>query len=156
MNNIVRHLMGDLGAGLILACALVPAISFSQSSDPTNLKAPETIEEAKEGILNIGDKVAEGIPGIVASIWEDEILPLAKKMATFAKEEIWERRLKPLGARLRQEIGNLLGEEVEKRKPLIEEELEQEKQEVKEEFKEQAGEAGKGLWERFRGLFREE
>ena len=55
-----------------------------------------------------------------------------------------------------QEIGNLLGEEVEKRKPLIEEELEQEKQEVKEEFKEQAGEAGKGLWERFRGLFREE
>ena len=50
----------------------------------------------------------------------------------------------------------MLGREVERRKPIIEQEIEKEKQELKEELQKQGSKAGQNLWERFKALFEEE
>ena len=48
---------------------------------------------------------------------------------------------------------NISKQEIEKRKPLLEQKLEQEKEELKQELKNQGAKAGKSLWQRFKGLF---
>ncbi|MEK7542179.1 MAG: hypothetical protein AAB524_00585 [Patescibacteria group bacterium] len=101
----------------------------------------------------------EAIPGVLASIWNNQVVPVWKKMGEWVKTEVWEKRVLPALQTLIDRAKTLLGQEVEKRKPLIEQELEKEKEELKEDIK-QVGKGlpdGKaGLWERFQALFRKD
>ena len=147
----MRHLVFFL---IFLGLLLHPFFGFAQA-DP-KLQVPETLEDAKEGVLNVSDKIIAAIPGVIGEIWENEVVPVWKAMWKWVREEVWQERVKPALETLVDKARSLLGKEVEKRKPLIEQEFEQEKQELKEDIETYGKTAGKGIWERFLGLFREE
>ena len=129
---------------------------FVSAQTESKLQVPETIDQAKEGVLNIGDKIIAAIPGAIVGIWENEVVPAWKAMWSWVKEEVWQKRVQPALETLIDKVKGFVGLEIEKRKPLLEQEFEQEKQELKEDIKTYGKSAGKGLWERFLGLFREE
>lgn len=155
-NIFVRHFLFIL---VVFVSSLLfsfgfPSTAFAQK-DPV-LKAPETIEETKQGILNIGDKIIQAIPTAVASIWANQVIPVWKAMGEWVKTEIWEKRVSPALQTLLDRGKTLLGQEVERRKPIVEQEFEKEKQEFKEDIKEVGKDTGKSLWERFQALFHNE
>lgn len=128
---------------------------FVSAQEDPKLEVPETLGEAKEGFLNISDKIIAEIPKAIAGIWKNEVVPAWKAMGNWVQEEVWQRRVKPAFETLFDKVRELLGREIRERKPLIEQEFEQEKQELEEDIKTYGKSAGKGLWERFLGLFRE-
>ncbi len=123
----------------IVAILLVSLFSFGNfAAAQSSLDQPETVEEAKElgkKALEIGKKE---LPGIIEKIWEQEVLPIWQKMYNWFLENIW------------AEVWPYAEKEIEKRRPLIEEEFEKEKQELREE----APELGKSLWQRFKELIK--
>ena len=148
----MRHYFIFLFAFLSLAA--LPLCTFAQT-DP-KLEVPDTIEEAKEGFLNISDKIIAEIPGVIAGIWENEVVPAWKAMWKWTKEEVWEKRVQPAFETLLDKAKEFLGKEIEKRKPLLEQGFEQEKQELEADIRNYGKSAGKGLWERFQALFSDE
>ena len=121
---------------------------FVSAQTDQKLQVPATLEQAKEGVLNIGDKVFAAIPGVVASIWENEVVPAWNAMWNWVKEEVWHKRVKPAFETLLDKVKGF--------QPFIEQEFEQEKQELKQDIKTYGKNAGKGLWERFQALFGDE
>ena len=123
----------------VVAILLVSLFSFGNfAAAQSSLDQPETVEEAKElgkKALEIGKKE---LPGIIEKIWEQEVLPIWQKMYNWFLENIW------------AEVWPYAEKEIEKRRPLIEEEFEKEKQELREE----APELGKSLWQRFKELIK--
>ena len=151
MFNVVRHLVFFL---ILFAFLMHPFFGFAQT-DP-KLQVPETLEGVKQGVLHIGDKIIAAIPGTIAGIWKNEVIPVWKVMWNWAGEEIWQKRVKPALETLVDKGKSLLGKEIEKRKPLIEQGFEQEKQELEVDIQTYGKSAGKGLWGRFLGLFSKE
>lgn len=139
----------------LFSFSLVFAFPALAQGDP-QFQAPDTLEGAKEGVLNIGDKIAGAIPRAIARIWNNEVLPAWKAMAKWTKAEVWEKRVLPAFQIITDRVKELFGQEIQKRKPIIEQELEKEKQELKTEIKQQGENAAKSLWERFRALLRKE
>lgn len=114
---------------------LLPSFSFSQTSI-----LPETPEEA----VQLGEKVLEEgekeVPGMLKTIWRDQVLPVWQKMFDWFKAKIWPK----FYSWYQKEIAP----ELEKRKPLLEEEFEKETEEVKQELPA----VGKSLWEKFKEI----
>lgn len=133
---------------------IFPILLYAQE-DP-KLQVPGTIEEVKEDILHVGDKIIGAIPEAAAALWKNEVAPVWKAMWNWTKAQIWQSRVKPAIETLEDKIKELLGKKVEKQKPLIEQELKKEKQELEQDIKTYSRNAGKGLWERFNSLFSEE
>ena len=127
---------------LILAIAglLLSNFSFAQE----NVKSPETVEEAK----TIGEKILKGIPDAFQNVWQ-EALKFWQKMAD-TLSNWWNSYIFPWLQNIWQKLLSLFGKEVEKRKPIIEEEFQKEKEEMKEEIPK----TGKSLWERFKELIK--
>ncbi|OGG47033.1 hypothetical protein A2671_02155 [Candidatus Kaiserbacteria bacterium RIFCSPHIGHO2_01_FULL_49_13] len=154
MSNIVRHYLFFL---VLLFFAFPPlAGGFASAQADPKLQVPETLDDAKEGVLNVSDKIMAAIPGVISGIWEREVVPVWKSMWNWVQEEVWQRRVQPALETLIDKVMEFFGKEVEKRKPLIEQEFEQEKQELKQDIENYGKDAGKGLWARFLGLFSEE
>ena len=147
----MRHLLFFF---ILLSSITLPLFAFAQE-DP-KFQAPDTIDAAKQGVLDIGDKVIAAIPGVIAGIWKNEVIPAWKAMLSWVREEVWQKRVKPALETLIDKIKEFFGREIEKRKPLVEQEFEQEKQELKQDIENYGKDAGKGLWERFQALFRDE
>lgn len=135
---IVRHFVFLI----LVSFILFSPIPASAQTDPV-LQAPDTIEETKEGILNIGDKIMEAIPGIIANIWNTQVTPVWKSMGEWTQKEVVEKRVVPALQKAIDKAKTLLGQQVEERKPIIKQELEKEKQELKSD-----------LLQRFKALFR--
>jgi len=110
---------------------------------------PENLEEAKE----IGEKAVEEVPkelpGIIGRIWENEVLPIWRKMYEIWSN-FWNNTLKPWLSGICNKIKEKLGMEIEERKPKVKEEFEKEKEELKEEVPE----VGKSLWEKFKEIIK--
>ena len=143
----------------VLASVVMPGFTVAQEQPPMGvpiLEAPETLDEAKQGTLNILDKILAIGPGIIKNIWNTQAVPLWKSMAEFVKQDLWRDRIQSRVQDLIDRGKELLGREVEKRTPLVEQELQQEKQELAEELAQHGKSAGKSLWERFLDLFRTE
>lgn len=119
---------------------LLPSFSFAQ------VEQPETLEEAKE----MGEKALEvskkELPGILEKIWEEDVLPLWEKMYNWFMINIWPK----IERWFKKEVEPRVKEEVEKRKPIIEEEFEKEKEEAKKELPK----VTKSLWKRFKELLK--
>ena len=130
------------------------ATPFALAQEQPQFQAPTTLEGAREGAVDIGDKIVGALPKVIARIWNNQMLPGWRQLGTWANEEIWQKRVKPAFQTVLDQTKTLLGQEVEKRKPIIEQELEKEKQELKEELERQGENAGKSIWERFKDLFR--
>ncbi len=110
------------------------SFSFSVLAQETPVQAPETLEEAK----SLGQRILTGFPETFKSVWQEAVV-FWKKMLNYVSpwfKSIW------------NSILSLLGKEVEKRKPEVEEEFKKETQEMKEEIPK----AGKSLWQRFKEL----
>ena len=98
---------------------------------------PETFEEAKE----LGEQAIktgiENLPGMMKETFEERVLPIWKKMYEWFETNIMLK------------IKVLLEQEIETRKPIIEQEFEKEKQELKEELPE----VTKSIWQRLKELW---
>jgi len=156
--HIVRHFV-FIPTFFILFLFFIFPVSALAQGDPV-LHAPDTLQEAKEGTVNIGNKIGEALPGVITGIWNTQVIPVWKKMEEWTKTEVWEKRVLPVFQALLDRAKELLGQEIEKKRPIIEQQLEQEKQELKESIKQAGKDAGKGLprskaglWERFWALF---
>jgi len=144
----------SLISGLIL-----PSFSFAQEGEESKLssspfatareqefKQPETVEEVKalgEKALEVGKKE---LPGVLGTIWKEEILPIWQKMYNWFKINVWPK----IESWFKKEVEPRAKEEIEKRKPAIEEEFQKEKEELKEELPK----VGKSLWEKFKELIK--
>ncbi len=106
----------------------MPNLSLAQ--EEFSAAMPQTVGEAKDLMTTILAK----LPEAVKRVWKEEALPLLRKMWGWARPVIEPWRNKLMG---------LLGKEVEKRRPGLEQEFQKEKEEMQ-----------KDLWERFKDLLR--
>jgi len=121
---------------------LLPSFSFAQQQP--QIKAPGTLEEAKNFITKILKGIPEGLKEV-----SKEALIIWQKMANWAKN-LWDSYIFPWFQNIWQKIAAFFGKEIEQRKPIIEEEFQKEKEEMKEELPK----VGKSLWERFKELIK--
>ena len=108
-----------------------------KAQDEIPLHAPKDLEEIQEfgeGMLDAGK---EKLPDIIKGVWDEEVIPIWQKMYDWFDLNI--------GSKFKE----LFDEEVEKRKPVIEQEYEKEKKEVKEELPI----VTQSLWERLLELW---
>ncbi|MDI6602859.1 MAG: hypothetical protein QME57_01925 [Patescibacteria group bacterium] len=141
---------------LVIFGLLLPSFSFAPTpnlvwgfAQQPLIKAPETLEEAKE----MGEKILEvtkkELPGILERIWREEVLPIWQKLWNFFKK-LWNFYVWPAIKKLWQKIATPFKKEIERRKPIIEKEFKKEKQELKTEVPK----VGKSLWEKFKELIK--
>ncbi len=118
---------------LILITLLAPVSVSALEESGSGVKAPQTMEEARD----FSWKIAEKIPGTIKKIWQGEVWPLWKRIYG----RIWYDWTKPFLEKWWHQLLDLLNREVEKKKPELEEEFRAEKEEIK-----------KDIWERFKEL----
>ena len=124
----------------------MPSFSFAQLQ---SFQTPETLEEAKEMGEKAGEEIKEKLPGILEKMWKEEVLPRWQEM--YEKwSEWWDSSIQPWLQNIWEKIAALFGKEIEKRKPIIEEEFQKEKEEIKKELPK----VTKSLWERFKELIK--
>jgi len=132
---------------ILLLGILLPSFSLAQEGD--QLQLPENMDEVQE----LGEKALEigkkELPGTIEKVWQEEVLPIWQKMYDIWSNW-WDNTIQPWLDDIWQKIMSLLGQEIEKRKPLIEEEFEKEKEELGIE----ASKIGQSLWERFKELIK--
>jgi len=132
---------------ILLLGILLPSFSLAQGGD--QLQLPENMDEVQE----LGEKALEigkkELPGTIEKVWQEEVLPIWQKMYDIWSNW-WDNTIQPWLDDIWQKIMSLLGQEIEKRKPLIEEEFEKEKEELGIE----ASKIGQSLWERFKELIK--
>jgi len=138
---------------------ILPLFSFGQEVGP--IQPPETIEEAKQATEKGIRKAIDELPAIVKKIWREEVVPIWQKMWDYFKgtwlgylkqklSDFWYSSLKPEIQYLSQKFRELIGKEVEERKPIIEEEFQKEKEQMREEIPK----VTQSLWERFKALLK--
>lgn len=142
MRNTFLHHRGVRGAvALVLLFSLLPSLGFAQQG----LEAPKTIEGAKTfglGILNqLPSKMSEAFHNQVLPIWEKIFTWVASRLTT-----LWQNTAKDWIQGWIDRIKELLGQEIEARKPGVQQSFEEEKQQIKEDIEELS------LWERFKSL----
>ena len=111
-------------------------VAFAQAQ---SIAPPETFGEAKEKGGKVLETTLKELPKRLEKIWKEEALPLWQKTYNWFKKTCWDPYLGPF-----------FKKEIEKRKPIIEEEFKKEKEELKEE----APELSESLWERFKELIK--
>ncbi len=129
---------------IFLTIGVLLSFSFSVSAQEFAPKAPETFEEAK----SLGERILIGFPEALKKPWQEALVVWGRMLGWF--RSFWRSYISPWLQIIWQKIYSLLGKEVEKRKPEIQEEFKKEKQEIKEE----TVEAGKSLWQRFKDLIK--
>jgi len=120
---------------LVILSVFLSSCAFAQNQ---KIEAPETIEEARGWLEKVWEIIKKNLPGIINKIWKEQVLPVWQKMFEWFRQNCWVK------------IEGLFRKEVEKRKPMIEEEFKKEKEELKEELPK----TGKSLWEKFKELIK--
>jgi len=141
---------------VVLLGLLFPAVSLAQTDENEFplIEVPDTLEGVREGTEKVGKEVGAGLLISIQNIWHNEIVPTWRAMFFWTNENIWAKFVRPTLYEIGDSIKRVLGQEIEKRKPIIEEKLEKEKQELQQEIKTQTSQATRSLWERFKALLR--
>lgn len=117
---------------IIIILSIVGLIlpNFSLAQEEFSAAMPQTVGEAKDLMTTILAKLPEAVKGV----WKEEALPLWQKMWEWARPvvEPWWNKL-----------SGLLGKEVEKRRPGLEQEFQKENEEMQ-----------RDLWEKFKELLK--
>ena len=133
---------------LILFGFLLPNFLFAEGNN--QIQTPGNIEKIKE----LGEKAIgvgkEALLGTLERIWKEEVLPIWQKMYDWTKTKLWEPYIWPWFKKIWQIVLKIFGQEVEKRKPAIEEEFKKEKEEMKQEVPK----VGQSLWEKFKEIIK--
>lgn len=127
---------------LIMLGLILPVFSLAQTEN--QVSPPETLDEAKqmgEKALEVGQKE---LPGIIERIWKEEVMPIWQKMFDWFKANIWPK--------ITDWFKKIIQPEIEKRKPIIEEEFMKEKKEMKTDVENQLPKIWDYLWEKFKKL----
>jgi len=147
--NIVRHLVL-----LAWIASLIPVFAFAQDTQGDRmLEVPETLDEAKEESIKVGNKIASALPTIVENLWNTRVTPVWSNMWNWTQTTLWEQKMQPIVQNLTDWAKQLIGREVEQKRPIIEQALQEEKQELAQDVRTYGKAIGKGLWERFLDLF---
>lgn len=136
---------------LSILTLILPSLVFAQSQ---SVKVPDTPGEAKDMIIRAIKSIGENLLGILKKIFNEGVLPVWKKMYYWSQENVWDSHIFPWLKNIWQKISGIFGKELEKRKPVIEEEFQKEKTEMKEDVKTEVPQAGKSLWEKFKELIK--
>ena len=123
----MRHFISFISIALLLISISVIDVAAVFAQDQV-IRAPETLESAKEGVLNIGDKVMQGIPHAIGRAWEEQVLPIWQKMWQWTKEDAWQKRISPALQTIGDKAKSILGPEVTKRKEIAQERLKEQKE----------------------------
>lgn len=121
---------------------------LAQDVSGTVIQLPSTREEAFSFFLRILKFLPQAFISAIQETWS-----IFLQIIDFGGG-LWDKYVWPQIKGLWQRILSLLGTEVQKRKPIIEQELEKEKQEVQREVKHQTEKAATGLWERLKELIK--
>jgi len=127
---------------LIILGLILPVLSLAQTEN--QVTPPETLDEAKqmgEKALEVGQKE---LPGIIERIWKEEVMPIWQKMFDWFKANVWPK--------ITDWFKKIIQPEIEKRKPIIEEEFAKEKTEMKTDVQNQLPKIWDVLWEKFKKL----
>ncbi|MCH7828519.1 hypothetical protein IH982_01455 [Patescibacteria group bacterium] len=133
---------------ILILVMTIGAVPVAAQQETAPIQAPETVEEAQE----FGLQILQGIPGAVQEVWKTQVIPLWTNMWSIAKN-IWDTTVFSWVKGLWDQVLSFFGQEIEKRKPFIEEEFEREKEELKQELEQKIPEPGKTLWNRIKGFF---
>lgn len=134
---------------------------FSGVCQETPISQPGTVEEAKSFVIEGFGIIKEKMPNAVKTVWQEQVLPVWQKMWNLFKNfwnnhikssfsKFWYSFLKPKIQFFIQKINQILGREIEEKKPIIEEEFQKEKEKIKEEIPT----VGKSLWQRLKDLIK--
>lgn len=132
---------------VIILFILLGAASPVFAEEYNIIEAPETIEEAKD----LGKQVGEQLPGEMEKVFKGEVMPLWTKMLEWA-QDMWNQYVTGWIDQVVETIQGVIGREVEKRTPDIQEEFEKEKEELKQDIQGEAQKATKGLWKHLMSL----
>lgn len=125
---------------------VLPNLSLAQEQTP-RMEPPETIEEAKELGWRFFEICREQLLGIIEGLWRGRVLPVWRQMYQIWSN-FWDSYIQPWLQGIWNRVLTLFGQEIERRRPQIEEEFEKEKEEIREETQK----AQKTLWDRFKEL----
>lgn len=136
---------------------LLPSFCLAQNQSITppgtlDYNPPTTLPGGPSEAKTMGEKGLKAFPEALREAWQ-EAWEIWQKMADWAKN-IWNSYIWPKIEWFWQKILAFFGKEVEKRKPIIEEEFQKEKKEIKEKVKEELPKVGESLWERLKELIK--
>ncbi len=131
----------------MLTNLLLPAFTSAQN---VILNQPENLDQAKQMGQNALEVIKNDSSGIIKNIWNNEVLPVWKKMFDWAKVHLWQNWLKTWFDNIWQAVKRIFTSEVEQRTPTVKENFQTEKGQLKEEVPE----VGKSLWEKFKELIK--
>ena len=141
--NLLYHIIIILSiAGLLL-----PNFVFLQEINQLP-QAPETLKQAK----TMGERVLQGLPQAIKEPWQEALRVWGKVFDVFSW--LWNSYISPWLKNVWYKISVPFKTEMERRKPLIEEEFQKEKTEMKGEIKTEIPKTTKSLWDRFKELLR--
>lgn len=143
MQKNYYHKIGKGSVAIILLFAILAPIPASAQG----LEAPQTVDEAKE----FGTGIAKQLPNAMQKIFNEEVLPVWGKMWAYAID-FWNRTARSFVQSIIDKTSEIIGREVEERKPYIKEEFEKEKEELTQELKERSGQLSGNLWDRLWGI----
>ena len=132
---------------VVIINLILPNFGLAQET----IKAPETLEQAQEFGEEVLEKTKQQLPGILQRTWQEDVLPVWRKMKQIWSKW-WDTTIQPWLISIVDKIKVLLGQEIEKRKPYIEQEFEKETEELIEDIGKEIPKT-KSLWERFKELF---
>lgn len=149
-----------LSIPVLLGGLVLPNFCFTQTDEQIikkNIEIPEDFEEAK----GFGMKIIKSLPDATKGAWQEAKGIWQKTWVKWWHNDIypwfqsmWYERAKPFADKIINKVKGLLGQEIEKRTPILKQEFEKEKQELKEELKQELPGVSKGLWGRFKDLIR--
>lgn len=115
-------------------------LAFKISAAP--LPMPENFEDIQKAGEKVLDTTKKEAPNVFEKIWNNEVLPVWEKMKNWFLEKVWSK------------IFPKAKEEVEKRKPVVQEEFEKEKQEMGQEIKTTLPGVLKNIWRKIIDFFK--
>ena len=133
----------------LIALIFIPSIPGFVSAQ--GIEAPKDLEGVQQFGKDFWERIKNQLPDLMKKAWQEDILPIWRKM-----KEVWSRwwdsHIQPWLEKIWDKFMVLLGQEVEKRKPYIEEEFQKEKEELIEEVDKKVPEQGRSIWEKLKEL----
>jgi len=127
-----------------IALGAIPALAQEETF---SVQGPETIEEAQE----FGIQFLQALPQAMKDVWDKEALPFFQKFWDWTIN-VWNTQIFHRVESQWQKMLSFFTQEIEQRKPDIEERLAEEKQKLQQEIEQKLPEGGKTLWQLIKGL----
>jgi len=149
----MEKLQIKITAIVLLFSLFFPVFSSAQTkAGLPDVEIPKTIDVVLEEGQEVGEQILQALPKAVMGLWNNRVIPVWKGMLDWAEEILWGKYFLPFFKGIWQQFTTFS----EEKRPQLKEEFAKEKQEIEEGLKSGISKAGKGLWQRFLDLFRDD